>query len=135
MSDIGEREKLQVLLAEYASLRSESNARISSSYVVVSAIALVIVWLSQQPVSLFWSIAFLVGLVGFAYCARVLTFDTLNAAVRVRELEQEINRRVGERLLVWESERGGLNSGYWRALFFFPSKIKAGDSDALPPPK
>lgn len=120
MSDIGEREKVQVLLAEYTALRNESNARISSSYVVGGAIAMVIVWLLQQPISMSWGIAFVIALLGFGYCARVLSFDAVNAAVRVRELEGEINRRVGEKLLVWESERGGLNPGYWRAVFFHP---------------
>lgn len=145
MSDIGEREKLQVLLAEYTALRSETNARISSSYVVAGAIAMVIVWLLQQPIGVSWGIALFIAVVGFAYCARVLSFDAVNAAVRVRELEREINRRVGEKLLIWESERGGLNAGYWRTVFRRPlselwrdlSSLKqsvAGDGAAPRPP-
>jgi hypothetical protein len=42
----------------------------------------------------------------------------MNAATRVRELEAELNRRAVEKLILWESERGGLNAGYWQGLMF-----------------
>jgi hypothetical protein len=56
--------------------------------------------------------------VGTLYCVRLITYDVMNAATRVRELEAELNRRAGEKLILWESERGGLNAGYWQGLMF-----------------
>jgi hypothetical protein len=75
-------------------------------------------WLLQQQ----WNAKLLIGLViliiGLGYSARVLFFDVRNAGQRVREIEQEIKQLVGKKLLIWESERGGLNPDYWRRVFF-----------------
>jgi hypothetical protein len=115
---IGEKERIQILLAEYTSLRTEINARLSSFYVGAGWTTVAIIWLLQQPNNYAFWIGFLIWGIGAAYCARVLGFDSANAGRRVREIEHEVNRRAGERLLVWESERGGLNRSYWLRLFF-----------------
>jgi hypothetical protein len=116
---LGEKERVQILLAEYASLRTEANARISSMYVVAGWSTVAVIWLLQQPWNnySFW-IGFLIWGMGASYVARILGFDTANASRRCREIEGEINKRAGEKLLLWESERGGLNRSYWRRLFF-----------------
>jgi hypothetical protein len=115
---IGEREKIQILLSEYSSLRSEINSGISSSYQVVSIGTFLMAWLLQQQEigPRFW-IGVCIIVVGASYCGRLLAYDVVNAATRVQELESEINRRAGEKLLLWENERGGLNLSYWRGLF------------------
>ena len=65
--------------------------------------------LQQQEIGVrFWIGVFII-VAGATYCGRLLTYDVINGATRVRELESEINRRAGEKLLLWESERGGLN--------------------------
>lgn len=112
--EIGPKEKIQILLAEYAALRAETNARISSAYTVTGIGTALIVFVIQQPLGpAFWVGLFMV-VIGVTYCGRMLGYDMTNAARRVREIELEINKRVGEKLLVWESERGGLNPGYWK---------------------
>jgi drug/metabolite transporter (DMT)-like permease len=116
-TSVGERERIQILLAEYTSLRSETNSRISSSYQVVGIGTALIAWLLQQPIGARFWIGVCVILVGALYCGRVIAYDTMNAAKRVRELEIELNNRAGEKLILWESERGGLNASYWRGLF------------------
>jgi len=132
-TELGKREKIQILLAEYSSLRTEINARISSTYQVVGIGAALIAWLLQQPIgSAFW-IGLSIAAVGALLCVRFLTYDGTNAAVRVRELETQINELVGEKLLLWESERGGLNAGYWwNAFFLKPSTTKLRTSTSKP---
>jgi hypothetical protein len=117
--EIGQKERIQILLAEYTSLRSEINARISSSYTITGIGTALVVFVIQQPVgAAFWIGLFMV-IVGVMYCGRMLGYDATNAARRVREIESDINKRVGEKLLVWETERGGLNASYWKAALLF----------------
>jgi hypothetical protein len=117
--NFGQKEKIQILLAEYASLRSEINARISSGYTVTGIGTALVVFVIQQPIgAAFWIGLFMV-IVGVMYCARMVGYDATNAAKRVREIELDVNKRVGEKLLVWETERGGLNASYWKAAMLF----------------
>ena len=112
---IGDKEKVQILLAEYTSLRAEINSRISSAYTVVSIAAGFIGWLlTHQDYDLrFWTGALTVT-VGATICGWLVGRDCVNAGRRVQELEKEINTRADETLLVWENERGGLAAGYWQ---------------------
>ena len=112
---IGDKEKVQILLAEYSSLRGEINSRISSAYTVVSIAAGFIAWmLTQRQYDIrFWIGAFTV-LLGATLCGWFVGRDCVNAGRRVQELENEINMRAGETLLIWENEKGGLAAGYWQ---------------------
>jgi len=47
-SAIGQKERIQILLTEYASLRSEINARMTSVYQVAAVTAVAVTWLLQQ---------------------------------------------------------------------------------------
>jgi hypothetical protein len=111
--DIGAKEHIQILLAEYNSLRSEINARMSSVYQVVAITAVVAVWLLQQRFGMRLYLGVAAAAVGLALCAWALMRDCVRAALRVKQLEREINRRAGEHLLVWESEWGGQTSSLW----------------------
>lgn len=124
MSEFGERERIQILLAEYASLRSETNSRIASMYQSGGWAAVIILWFLTQAFNYRLVIGLIIGLTAIAYAIRLLSFDLVNAAHRVRELEQELNRRAGTKLMVWESERGGLNKEYWSKVFFFARRRK-----------
>jgi hypothetical protein len=48
---------------------------------------------------------------------RSLGYDTRRISAQLRDIERDINRRVGEDLLVWESRYG------WRGAFRRPSGI------------
>jgi hypothetical protein len=117
--EIGQKERIQILLAEYESLRSEMNARVSSSYTVAGIATALIVFLIQQPLGSEFCIGLFVAVVGAAYCGRMLSYDARNASRRVREIEIDINKRVDEKLLVWETERGGLTASYWKEALLF----------------
>jgi hypothetical protein len=112
-------DKVQALLFEYNSLRSEIMQRNSvfNQYCVISvpaSVAAVSVVTSAFPplgIVLFLVICCLLYVV-----FRIIEFDTLAAAARVRELEAQINEMAGERLLTWETDHG-LNSVGYRDRF------------------
>jgi hypothetical protein len=114
-SGIGEKEQIQILLAEYSSLRSEINSRITSVYQVAAIAAVAAAWLLQQTLGARFFIGVALTIIGLSLCAWVLIRDCIRASIRVQELEKEINRRAGDRLLVWETEWGGNKaSPLWR---------------------
>jgi len=112
-------DKVNSLLFEYNSLRSEIMQRNSvfNQYCVISvpaSVAAVSVVTSAFPplgIVLFLVICCLLYVV-----FRIIEFDTLAAAARVRELEAQINEMAGERLLTWETDHG-LNSVGYRDRF------------------
>ena len=53
------------------------------------------------------------ALVAFFIGLGLLWHDIVKAGKRVQQLEAEINRRASEKLLVWETDLGGLSHGYW----------------------
>ena len=113
---IEQKDKIQILLAEYASLRSELNARITSMYVVAGWTTVAIIWLLQQEYTKSFWLGLTIWAIGTVYSARILVHDMANAGRRAREIENEINRRAEEKLLLWENELGGLTSSYWLRL-------------------
>jgi hypothetical protein len=116
---LDDAEKVRILLAEYSSLRTEIIGRITNLYQVVGFGSVLAALILQQEFqgNKFWSL-FVVLIAGILISGRFLAFDMRRSAKRVRELEKEINMRSGEKLLVWESELGGLNASYWRELLF-----------------
>jgi hypothetical protein len=108
-------DKVNSLLFEYNSLRSEIMQRNSvfNQYCVISvpaSVAAVSVVTSAFPplgIILFLVICCLLYVV-----FRIIEFDTLAAAARVRELEAQINEMAGERLLTWETDHGLNQVGY-----------------------
>jgi hypothetical protein len=121
-NDIEQKDRIQILLTEYTSLRSELNARYSSGFVAIGWVTIAAVWLLGQLTQPKLGCAFWIGLVillvGALWSLRAIVFDVFNAARRVQEIEREVNDRAGERLLMWETERGGLTAHYWRRFFF-----------------
>jgi hypothetical protein len=108
-------DKVNSLLFEYNSLRSEIMQRNSvfNQYCVISvpaSVAAVSVVTSAVP--LLGIILFLVICCLLYVVFRIIEFDTLAAAARVRELEAQINEMAGERLLTWETDHGLNKVGY-----------------------
>ena len=110
---IGEKERIQILIAEYSSLRSQLIARTTSIYQVAAILAIAAIWLLQQQIGMMLWMGGGLTVIGISACAWCLARDCMRAALRVRELENEINRRAGERLLVWDSEWGSMNERIW----------------------
>jgi hypothetical protein len=108
-------DKVNSLLFEYNSLRSEIMQRnsIFNQYCVISvpasAAAVSVVTSAFPPLGI---VLFLVICCLLYVVFRIIEFDTLTAAARVRELEAQINEMAGERLLTWETDHGLSKIGY-----------------------
>jgi hypothetical protein len=116
---LGQKEKIAILALEYNTLRAEIIARTTSIYTVVSVIGAVAIWALHEPMNdkVYWGGG--AAAVGFAACGWFLARDIIKATMRVQDLESEINKRAGAKLLIWESELGGLPHGYLQFRYFF----------------
>jgi uncharacterized membrane protein len=109
MTDLGEKEKAQILLNEYTSLRSEINARISNAFQVIAVAAgAFAVCLQVHMNTITQLIAISIIIFPTAILLWTIYHNFFNAVLRVQKLEREVNRRAEEKLLVWENELGGL---------------------------
>jgi hypothetical protein len=106
-------ERVRILLAEHSSLRAEIVARTGHGYQVTGFF---IASLSILATSVFsvrvFAYLFAVILIGITSGWFVLR-DIGKAAARIREIEIDVNDRVGEDLLIWENLSGGAKTGFW----------------------
>ena len=113
-STLSEFEKIQILLAEYNTLRDEVISRVDTGYQIVAFVlaALTIVvgvrfdW--RMELSLLGTLSLLIWLI-WLFAMR----DLACLARRVIALEAEINKRSGEELLIYESRLGGGARDFW----------------------
>ncbi len=136
LSDLGQKERIQILLSEYAAYRTEINSRTGYGFQIVAISSVAVAWVLQQPwtnYGVWMGLALLIAVVGIL--AHVNTRDWKKASDRVVQLEHEINSRAGEHLLVGERLTGAApRTNFIRGLF---SKIKPlpPSSLRLPPPR
>lgn len=109
---IGDKEKVSILALEYSSLRSGINARMSNMFQLSAVFVGVAVLMFRQSFGV-RAVVITALVVAFFIGLGLLWHDILKAGRRVQQLETEINRRASEKLLVWETELGGLSHGYW----------------------
>lgn len=108
-------DRVLTLLAEYSSLRSEIMQRNSvfNQYCVISVPASVaavsFAYTAYPPAGI---LLFLVIGALLYVVFRIIEFDTLAAAARVRDLEKTLNGMAGERLVTWETDCGLNTVGY-----------------------
>ncbi len=111
ITSFNETEKVGILLHEYDSLRREIHTRTANLYQVIAVAAALAVWLLGRDANI---VSCAVGAAAFGailYLYAVIRHDIRKAAARVRELEQNVNRRAGEQLLDWETVHGGAEKG------------------------
>jgi hypothetical protein len=130
LSEVGQKEKIQILLAEYNTLRDELIARTNFGLQIGAGLAAILTWLLQQPSS--WrpfagGVIVVLGICGFSW---VNIRDWGKAAEEVRDLEHQINSRAGEHLLTHERLSGAGRMSFLRGLF---SKIERLPRSELPP--
>jgi hypothetical protein len=130
-SGFEQKDKIQILLAEYNTLRNELIARTGYGFQIGAAIAAIITWLLQQSLTAgsFLGFVFVIG--GTLLFARINVRDWAKAAAEVRDLEHEINSRAGEHLLSHERLSGAAGRmGFLSGLF---DKIERLPKSSLPP--
>src|ERR1700722_3367680 len=109
-------EKIDILLKEYDSLRSELVGRVTYWYQLGALAVLVLGWVALCPLDKRTAIilALLVSLGTFF--AALLARDVRILGKRIRQLEKEINTLAGADLLKWETHYGGsaTSTYFWR---------------------
>jgi cytochrome c biogenesis protein CcdA len=112
-TSIREFERIQVLLAEWNSLRAEIIARTTIGFQIVgigfTGIGIVLL---QNNIYI-KTICLIVGItilsIGTWFTAR----DLFKMNRRAKELERNINSRCGETLIEWETRFSSLSTGWW----------------------
>lgn len=102
-------EEVQILLAEYNTLRTELLQRNTTAHQALGVggtalIAISAYVLTQKLLAGLLLLAILVVLVWIVL--RMFDFDSRQAAERIKELERAINERAGAKLLAWETNSG-----------------------------
>ena len=105
--------KIQILLHEYASLRTEIFHRTGHLFQLLTVGGALFLWLASRPIDLRFWISLAAAVVVVSLFCWLIHRDIEKAAERLRQLEEDINRRAGEELLVWETHWGGATTGYW----------------------
>ncbi len=113
-STSSDNEKIHIMLHEYDTLRQEILARTGHGFqIAIAAVALfVFIMLRGTWGTQFWlAIAAVLTLVAIGSWFTLR--DINKAATNIRRIEQEINGRVGEQLLVWEKQWGAATTGFF----------------------
>src|ERR1700687_2993547 len=95
------KDKRQILLAEYAGLRTDIINRVNNSYQLLAA-AVVLIALAvqhQNPTRLFW-ISILVAIAAVLFFVWSISIDVHMLASRIRQIEKRVNELAQERLLI-----------------------------------
>jgi prepilin signal peptidase PulO-like enzyme (type II secretory pathway) len=141
-SGLRQKDKIQILLSEYTTLRSEILTRTGYGFQLAGLAAVIGTWLlaqtllkqTQQKLPLWFWIVLAVTGVFFAVATFANVRDLTRAANRVKDLEHEINSRAGESLLVWETLSGVLTRmGLIRSFFSFVKPLPRSKLPALDP--
>jgi hypothetical protein len=138
LSKLDQKDRIQILLAEYAATRTELVARTGYGFQVFGFLAVVLTWAATQapniPNWLLWPTLFAI-VVGFLILDYVNSRDLRVAAEHMKKLEHEINSRAGEYLLRWETQHSIYDKTHGLLLSYFRRRpqIALGDFPKLDP--
>lgn len=134
LSDLDQKDRIQILLSEYSALRSEIVGRTGFGFQIAAVLLAAITWFMQQQLNgrpwYFWVVMGFVA-AGFVLATFVNLRDISRLALRSKELEHEINSRAGEHLMVWETLSGVVTRAGSIQGFF--SLVKPLPRSKLPP--
>lgn len=133
-SDLKQKDRIQILLSEYSTLRAEIISRTANGFTLTTIGVTVLTWVIKEFTSkspwYYW-LGALTLVVVFGLGVFVNIRDITRAAQRVKALELEINSRAGEHLLIWESLSGvATRMGIIRSFF---CNVKPLPRSQLPP--
>jgi len=108
MANIQANEEIQILLAEYSSIRDHIIARTNVAIQIITigagAVAIITPHIDEKPLLSIITIAVTVLAMGIV--TWVVTTDLKAEATQVRVLEKRINHLAGKRILTWETDHG-----------------------------
>lgn len=110
LSDI-EKSRLNVLLAEYNTLRNELVACSNKVYNIVSVGILMIMFALPNYGKPLFSASLIIGFTFVILLSILNSIDTRKLSLRVQQLESEINTYTGKTTLQWESKSGLYKKG------------------------
>jgi hypothetical protein len=134
LSDLKQKDRIQILLSEYSTLRAEIISRTANGFTLTTIGVTVLTWVIKEFTSnspwYYW-LGALTLFVVFGLGVFVNIRDITRAARRVKALEHEINSRAGEHLLIWETLSGvATRMGILRSFF---CNVKPLPRSKLPP--
>lgn len=106
-------QKIAILIAEYNNLKSETVARTGHGFQIVGfSITALSIWAAEAANARTW-LALAVIIVSLVTGGWFTFREITKANRRIREIEIDVNDRVGEDLLVWENLWDGRATGFW----------------------
>ena len=110
---MNDSQKVSILMAEYNTLRAEvlaARSYLAQAIGITSAVMIGVIGFSSSPNFLGpqwtpWALA----AIAFTYLGGTFIsceISTRRFTKRLREIEADVNKRAGERLLVWETQSG-----------------------------
>jgi positive regulator of sigma E activity len=110
---LNNKDKIQILLHEYGTLRTEIIHRTNNLYQLLAVGGALFVWLMGHAVDRRFWISLAVSLpllcLGFGVIRRYIN----KTAKRLREIEKTVNSLAGLELMVWETLWAGGVTGYF----------------------
>jgi hypothetical protein len=103
---LGTKDKIQILLAEYNTLRSEIITRGGTGFQIIAIAAGLLALLLQRQIDTRFVIGCIVLVAGTAAFTWIITGNIGKLSRRITEIEKDINKRAGETLLSWETAHG-----------------------------
>ena len=128
LSDLSQKDRIQILLSEYSALRSEILSRTGFGFQLAAIATAVITYMLKETLQ-WYTIMFFAFSFGVAIFVNIR--DLTRAAYRVKELELEINSRAGEHLLIWETLSGLMTRAKLIKSFF--NRMDSLPRSELPP--
>jgi hypothetical protein len=97
---------IDIVLHEYDSLRAEIVSRMDARFQLIGFLAIVATLLGTTDISnLSRTLLVIAALILFACVWFLFGFYIKRCAERLREIEEEVNKKLGDDVLVWESRR------------------------------
>lgn len=110
-STLEAKEQIQVLLAEYATLRNEVAHRTNNIFQLYPVGAAIFTFIMGQKLDWLFGIALLASALIIGVSTIIAQRDVQIAASRIREIELMVNSLAGEKFLEWETRWGSSSTG------------------------
>jgi hypothetical protein len=127
LREFSESQKIEILLHEYDALRNEIDGRTRDGFNLFGTVGALFIGALTLVYNKVGSVWFFIvaagGLITFVVATRETFFRIRRAAERLRQIEELVNSRIGEDLLVWETRFGAAGRGWFLQALGLRAKI------------